>query len=85
MQTPRRLVWNDRPERLQLVWTLHKGCKTARCELWSHEFGWELRLFAGNVLVQSQVVRSTEELVNTQDTWRAAMAEKVWTDAPGVT
>jgi hypothetical protein len=37
---------------------------------------------AGNVLVQSQVVRSSEELVNTQDAWRSAMAEKGWTDAP---
>jgi hypothetical protein len=63
MGVPLRDVWNVQPERLSPVWTLHKSRKSAECILWSHHFG----------LIQSQGVRSTEEIVSVQEEWRAAM------------
>ena len=73
-----RDVWNFQQERLSPMWTLTKGQKTAECVVWSHHFGWELRLSVGADLIQSQVVRSAEELVELQERWRAAMSEKGW-------
>ena len=35
---------------------------TARCELWTHAFGWECRLFAGGEMLATQVCRSDHEI-----------------------
>ena len=43
----------------------------------SHEFGWELRLMVGE-LMRSQVCRSSEEILTTQEAWKAAMIGKGW-------
>ena len=75
---PLRDVWNFQQERLSPVWTLRRGHKTAECVAWSHHFGWELRLTIDGELIQSHVVRSTEELVGVQEAWKAAMAQKGW-------
>lgn len=56
--------WDGETQKLSLAWTLHKEQKVARCAVWSHALGWELRLAVGSELVRSQVVRSHEELVN---------------------
>jgi hypothetical protein len=76
--TSLRFIWNDRQERLSPVWTLHKGRKTAHCDVWSHQFGWELRLLVSQELMPSQVVRSPKELAEVQEQWRVAMGEKGW-------
>lgn len=69
----------DGQARLSPAWTLRKhGHKIAVCEVWSHVLGWELRLLISGELVQSQVCRSQEELIDTQERWRAAMAAKGW-------
>jgi hypothetical protein len=63
--------------------TKQKGTDSlsAVCEVWSHEFGWELRLVIdGHGLQMSSVVRSAEEMVATSDAWRAAMTEKGWVE-----
>jgi hypothetical protein len=65
--TPRQL--ERPPVDLGDAWTLHKGTKVARCVLVSHEFGWELRLMVGE-LVRSQVCRSSEEILTTQEAWK---------------
>lgn len=49
-----------------------KGERVARCALFSHEFGWELRLMVGE-LVRSQVCRSEDEILATQELWKAPM------------
>ena len=52
--------------------------RQAVCELWSHQFGWELRLVIdGGELTRSQVVRSNDEILDTQEEWKAAMVGKV--------
>ena len=74
-----REFWTGTPEQLSAAWTLRKGRKTAECAVvWSHEFGWEIRLLIGRELVRSQVVRSNQELTDVATAWRAAMLEKGW-------
>jgi hypothetical protein len=41
------------------------------------QFGWDLRLEVGE-LFRTQVCRSTEELLDMQESWKAAMIEKGW-------
>ena len=63
---------------LGITWTLNKRDQIAQCVLFSHEFGWELRLEVGE-LFRTQVCRSTEEILDTQESWKASMIEKGWT------
>jgi hypothetical protein len=47
--------------------------------LWSHQVGWELRLMIdGGILQRSQVCRSNDEVLDTQEQWKAAMVGKGW-------
>ena len=74
-----REYWNGTPERLWPARTLQKHTKTAVCAVWSHQFGWELRLGSGRELIRSQVVRSNHELSDVAASWREAMARRGWT------
>ena len=58
-----------------------KDGKTAECVVWSHQFGFELRLTIGAELVQSQVCRSQEQLIETHERWRAELEAKGWEGA----
>jgi hypothetical protein len=85
MSTVQRQFWNSGPERLPDIFRLTKqksgGTLCAVCELWTHSFGWELRLtIDGRGLQMSSVVRSAGEMTKTADTWRAAMTEKGWSE-----
>ncbi len=78
-----RSIWNGPPERLSDAFRLmkQKGERTAAavCEVWSHPFGWELRLEVdGRGLQMSSVVQSAAEMVETAEQWKAAMIEKGW-------
>ena len=75
--------WVGPPAPLGEGWRLHKQiCGRARqavCELWSHQLGWELRLVIdGGELTRSQVCRSNDEILDTQEQWKAAMVGKGW-------
>jgi hypothetical protein len=50
----------------------------------SHQFGRELRLMVGDLL-RAQVCRSTDEILTTQQSWKAAMIEKGGTSAVDTT
>ena len=54
-----------------------KGDKVARCLLVTHPLGWELRLMTSDLL-RSQVCRSSQEILDTHEAWKAAMVEKGW-------
>lgn len=77
MTTPHREHWAGNPVELGDAWTLRKGDKVARCILASHELGWELRLMTSDLL-RSQVCRSSEEVLTTDERWKAAMLAKGW-------
>ena len=83
MQTPQREFWTGRPVSLGEAWRLHKvqcgPAKEAICELFTHEFGHELRLTASGELIASQVCRNNEQILTTQEQWKKAMVEKGWT------
>ena len=67
------------PELLSPAWTLTKGPRVAACTVWSHQFGFELRLVVdGDDLPRTQVCPSHEDLIALQETWRAALAGKGW-------
>ena len=55
------------------------GMREARCELKAHELGWELFLVVdANDLRRSQVCRSSDELLTTSETWKAALVDRGW-------
>lgn len=69
----------DRAELLSPAWRLTKDNRTAACDVWSHEFGFELRLtLAGDDFPRTQVCHSHEEMISHQDDWRAALETKGW-------
>jgi hypothetical protein len=74
---PMREYFNE-PELLGPVWTLTKGLRTAACQVWSHQFGLELRLLVtGDDLPRTQVVCSQEDLIRVQEDWRGARSERL--------
>ena len=77
--TPQREFWNDQPVQLETVWTLTKRGHVAQCVLFSHQFGWELRLEVGE-LFRTQVCRSDRDSEDVSGEWKAAMIEKGWTE-----
>jgi hypothetical protein len=62
---------------LGIAWTLTKRNRVAQCLLFSHQFDWELRLEVGQ-LFRTQVCRTIEEILDVQESWKAAMIEKGW-------
>jgi hypothetical protein len=48
---PQRDSWDHTPRELETVWTLSKGHRTARLVLYTHQFGWELRIESGDLLM----------------------------------
>jgi hypothetical protein len=68
-----------RPQQLSPAWTLAKGQRSAACTIWSHAFGFEVRLIlSGDPLPRTQVCRTQEDLSALQETWRAALEAKDW-------
>jgi hypothetical protein len=84
MNTPQRENWDGRPERFPHAFTMQKQkdsgvLLTAVCEVWSHQFGWELRLqIDGRGLQMSSVVHSVTAITETAEQWKAAMIESGW-------
>jgi hypothetical protein len=80
---PSARVWNSDPERLPDGFTVTKTkadqILKAVCEVWTHPFGWELRLMIdGHGLQMSSVARSGGEMLSRVEQWHAAMREKGW-------
>jgi hypothetical protein len=70
--------WTGTPALLGTVWTLHKGSRSATCEVWSHPLGWELRLSTDAEFVRSEVCRSLVGYLDVADGWKIAFTEKGW-------
>jgi hypothetical protein len=51
---------------------------TATIEIWSHQFGWELKLFVDGGLVRSQVGRELVALTAAAAEWHTAMISEGW-------
>jgi hypothetical protein len=50
----------------------------AVCQVWSHVFGWELRLLVNKELHQSQVCGIGQNMIDTAEAWKIALLEKGW-------
>jgi hypothetical protein len=61
---------------------LGKGLQRAACQLWSHQFGWELWFTIDGELHRSRVCRSQEEVLDTIDRWKAGFVAKGWSVMP---
>ena len=75
---PQRDNLNATPKPLPDLFVMTKGTMTARCELWTHAFGWDCRLFAGGEMRATQVCRCDEEIEKFGTTWREALLQKGW-------
>lgn len=65
------------PERLSPAWKLRRGRVHARCDIWSHVQGFELRLSAGN-RERRAVCVSHDDLVDRCVEWRRELLEQGW-------
>lgn len=74
--------WNGEPLKQGHAVRLHKTIggreRDAIGELWTHELGWEIRLFVAGEWQRSQVCRTQDEVFNTADEWRDALKAKGW-------
>jgi hypothetical protein len=81
-QVFQRPDWYGEPKELGELFILaKKNNLRARCLLYSHQFGFELRLVAGahGELLRSQVCRTDAEILDTQETWKVALLAEGWT------
>jgi hypothetical protein len=68
-----------RPALLAAAWTLRKGRRAARCTIWSHPSGFELRLLVcEDPLPRLKICRTHEEMTRQQATWRRALEAQGW-------
>ena len=78
LEVLQRFTWNGTPREIGDLFRLQKNRRDARAVIFSHQFGWEVRLLVGSQeeLVSSQVCRTQEEVLNAGEQWKAAMIEK---------
>jgi hypothetical protein len=74
---PQRQHFNG-AELLSPKWTLRRGQKRATCEVWSHQFGFELRLTGRDPMPRTLVCVTQKDLIRVQEEWRAALEAKGW-------
>jgi hypothetical protein len=75
-----RFTWNGSPKEIGDLVRVTKNRRKARAVIFSHQFGWEVRLVVGSQeeLVSSEVCRTQEEVLTTGEQWKSAMTEKGW-------
>lgn len=74
-----RDVWNGKPTQLDDLFVMRKGDLQATCEVWTHAFGWECRLFAGEMeMIATKVCRSPQSVQAFGQTWTEALKLKGW-------
>lgn len=82
MNVLQRFIWNGTPVDLgdcfRLTKTKNGRQLKAVCRLFSHLFGWELRLEVNGELQRSEVCRSEDQVFSTFEQWKAGMVEKGW-------
>lgn len=75
MDVQQREQWNGEPAFLGNAWVMTKGTRIATCGLFSHQFGWELRLTIGELL-RTQVCRATDEVLRVQEDWKNGLGQR---------
>jgi hypothetical protein len=80
LEVLQRPHWHGTPIELGDPFRLQRNHREARVAQFTHQLGWEVRLFVGSQLgvVQTQVCRNQEEVLATGERWKNAMIEKGW-------
>ncbi len=82
MTALQRPFWTGPPLKGEDVFTLRSHeenrLRVAVCEVWTHCFGWELRLFVDREPRRSRVCYDSEQLGETAQMWRAALVARGW-------
>ena len=75
-----RFAWDGHQRERAVWWTLRRGSGPQRaiCRMLTHPLGHELRLELRGKLVASEVCRSDETVLSTQEAWRGALEAKGW-------
>ena len=75
-----RFTGNGTPKEISDLFRVTKNRRKARAVIFSHQFGWEVRLLVGSQeeLPSSQVCRTQDEVLSTGEQWKAAKVEKGW-------
>jgi hypothetical protein len=72
--TPERL-----PGGFRMTKPAAEGVAFALCEVWTNPFGWEVRLLiGGHGSPVTTVARSSSEMLQTVEQWRAVLLERGW-------
>jgi hypothetical protein len=80
IQVLQRDVWHGEPRRMGETFRMKKGRLEAECQLWPHEFGWEIRLLAGRDVVATAVCGSQDEVLTTSEQWKRECSRKAGVD-----
>ena len=77
-----RFTWNGEPREIGDLFRVTKNRRNARAVIFSHQFGWEVRLLVGSQeeLVSSQVCRTQEEVLSTASNGKQRCTRKVGAD-----
>lgn len=72
LQVLQRPYWTGAPHEMGELFVLHKNRREAKAVLLTHQVGWEVRLMIGaqEEIVQTQVCRTKEEVLDTGDRGR---------------
>ena len=74
----RRYDWVEGQQFLGNMWAIRKGKRAVLCALWTHPFGWELRLVNDQQVVRRQVCKQALEILSVGEAWRAEVEHKDW-------
>jgi len=80
----RRVEWTGVAHHLAEMWRLNKTNRTARCNLRSHPYGWELVLEVDGELVRSQAFRESDPVFDAANEWKDKMLGTGWHQPPPI-
>ena len=71
-------AWDGSPREQPFLWEVRKGRHRARCAIWSHPVGWELRATVDGELLKSQAYRDANEVIRDMTEWQRQFEAKGW-------
>jgi hypothetical protein len=74
--------WDGASSELGELFVMRRGRRETRCKLFSHQFGWELRLVMGvraDVML-NKICGSRDEVLRTAEQWKTALVDKGWAE-----
>jgi hypothetical protein len=78
-----RPLWNGTPIKGGDLFTLRRQregeLRVAVCAVWTHTFGWELRLLGDSAFRRSRICRDHDQLLETMELWKTVLVVSGWT------